>query len=133
MAYQTKQRKALLEFLATHADEALSAQQITEALRKLAISESAVYRNLSTLESQGKVRRINRAGSRESYYQYTEASNCLGHLHLSCKQCGRTYHMDKQDADRLAQTLALNDAFELDRKETVLYGICHGCKAGGLS
>ncbi len=133
MAYQTKQRKALLEFLATHADEALSAQQIAGALRELAISESAVYRNLSALESQGKVRRVNRAGSREGYYQYTEASRCQGHLHLSCKQCGRTYHMDKQDADRLAQALAMTDDFELDRKKTVLYGICRGCKTGGLS
>ncbi len=133
MAYQTKQRKALLKFLAQHADEALSAQQIARALRELAISESAVYRNLSVLENQGKVRRINRAGSRESYYQYTEASRCLGHLHLSCKQCGRTYHMDKQDADCLAQTLTVVDDFELDRKKTVLYGICRDCKTGGLS
>ncbi len=133
MTYQTKQRKALLAFLAQHADEALSAQQIAGALCELAISESAVYRNLSALESQGKVRRINRAGSRENYYQYTEASHCLGHLHLSCKQCGRTYHMDKQDADRLAQALAATDDFELDRKNTVLYGLCRDCKAGGLS
>lgn len=132
MVYQTKQRKVLLEFLASHADEALSAQQIALALHELTISESAVYRNLSALENQGKVRRVNRTGSRETLYQYTEASCCQGHLHLSCKKCGRTYHMDRQDADRLAQALAMTDDFELDKKETVLYGICHGCKTGGV-
>ena len=48
--YMTKQRKALLSYLSSHADEKLSAKQLEEALCCEGISISAVYRNLSELE-----------------------------------------------------------------------------------
>ena len=47
--YKTRQRKLLLEHLAAHADEELSARQIENALREYDISLSAVYRNLSII------------------------------------------------------------------------------------
>ena len=61
MAYKTKQREALLDYLAQHADEDLSAQQIAGALAAQDISRSAVYRNLATLEQEGALRRSFRA------------------------------------------------------------------------
>ena len=56
--YMTKQRKALLSFLSAHADEKLSARQIAQTLSGEGISISAVYRNLSALEQEGKIRRV---------------------------------------------------------------------------
>ena len=125
-AYRTQPRKRLLEFLSAHADESLSAGQIASALPE--ISVSAVYRNLSELEREGKIRRVNQSGSREVFYQYTDGAHCRECLHLSCEKCGKTYHMNTEGAQMLVQNLAQSDAFAIDKANTVLYGVCKDCR-----
>lgn len=129
--YMTKQRKTLLEYLENHPDEELSARMIESELSGLGVSISAVYRNLSDLEKEGKIRRVSKSGSREVYYMYTDAHECRESLHLSCKKCGKTYHMDSQCAEMLVDTLARNDEFTIDKSDTVLYGVCKDCKIKG--
>lgn len=126
--YMTKQRKILLDFFSFHADEALSAKQIAEALADRQISVSSVYRNLSALEEAGLLKRISKSGSRDTYFQYTAAPECHGCLHLACKCCGKTYHMNQDAAELLIRSLEENDGFMIDRAETVLFGICDGCR-----
>ena len=127
-AYITKQRRILQSFLADHPDESLSAADIAAALSGASISVSAVYRNLAALEEEGRVRRISRGSGREIYYQYTDTESCRAHLHLLCKSCGATYHMDKEDADQLIETLARHEKFLIDTVDTVLYGTCEACQ-----
>ena len=124
--YMTKPRKRLLNYLAEHRDERLCAKQIAGELEN--VSVSAVYRNLSALEQDGRVRRVSVTGSREIFYQYLDCASCRDHLHLSCKKCGKTFHMDEQETAQLAEALEKLDGFELDRGQTVLYGICGSCK-----
>ena len=126
--YMTKQRKLLLSFLSQHADESLTARQIALALTEHDISISAVYRNLADLESERKVRRISKGGSREAYYQYADAEECKACLHLSCQKCGRTYHMDMAEANILVNSVAKNEKFKIDRTNTILYGVCEACQ-----
>ena len=127
-AYITKQRQLLQSFLADHPDESLSAADIAAALSAQSISVSAVYRNLSALEEEGRVRRVSRSGSREVLYQYTDTEACREHLHLLCKGCGATYHMNKEDADQLIAVLARHEQFAVDTADTVLYGTCEACQ-----
>ena len=124
----TKQRKALLNYLSMHADERLSAKQLEDALKSEGISISAVYRNLSELEREGKVRRVNNSGSREVFYQYTDGAHCKDCLHLSCEKCGKTYHMNSAVARTLIENLAQSDEFTIDKANTVLYGVCGDCR-----
>lgn len=126
--YMTKQRKILLDYLEHHPDEELSAKIIESELGGMGVSISAVYRNLSDLEKEGKVRRVSKSGSREVYYLYTDAHECRESLHLSCKKCGKTYHMNAQCADMLINSLAKSDEFTVDKSDTVLYGVCKDCK-----
>ena len=126
--YRTKQRKLLLDFLRSHPDEALSAGRIAEAVQGEPISVSAVYRNLAELEAEGKVRRFSRAGSREMFFQYMDASSCRNCLHLSCTKCGKTFHMHALGAAQLERDVARNDEFQIDRNETVIYGLCRDCR-----
>lgn len=125
-AYMTQPRKRLLSYLHTHADETLSAGQIAEELPE--ISVSAVYRNLSALERDGAVRKVAKAGSREVFYQYMNAEKCRDHLHLSCKKCGKTFHMDEEETAVLLDSIARIDGFSVDRGDTVLYGTCEDCR-----
>ena len=124
-AYMTQPRKRLLTYLHAHPDETLSAGQISRDLPE--ISVSAVYRNLAALEQDGTVRKVAKSGSREVFYQYMQAESCKAHLHLSCKKCGKTFHMDEAETEQLLQSIARVDGFAVDRADTVLYGVCDDC------
>ena len=126
--YKTQQRKVFLAYLSQHTDELLSARQIADALADEKISLSAVYRNLAQLEAEEKVRRSSKSGTREVYYQYLDAENCKGALHMSCVKCGRTFHMASGNAVLFAKHLAQSEQFTLDAADTVLYGTCADCR-----
>ena len=125
--YITKQRKILTDYLMQHVDENLSAGQIADALSDT-VSKSAVYRNLADMEAEGKLHRVMGGGGREVIYRYSGSHACSESLHLSCKKCGKTVHMQKQIADALISSVADNDDFSIDRGETVIYGVCAACR-----
>ena len=66
--YLTKQRRILLNYLSEHADEMLSAKEIADSLADQGISVSAVYRNLSALEEEKLIHRVNIGATREIFY-----------------------------------------------------------------
>jgi len=127
--YKTRQRTILLDYLEHHADELLSAQRIADDLRGEDVSLSSVYRNLAELEAEGKLRRSSKGPAREVYYQYIDSAPCKGALHLSCRRCGKTFHMEPDGAERLVSAVAREEGFAIDRGETVLYGVCGDCQA----
>ena len=126
--YMTRQRRALLSYLSGHADELLSVQEIADALEAEDVSRSAVYRNVTELEAEGKLRRDRGGDAREVFYRYIDAAPCRGSLHLSCKKCGRTFHMDSGGADALTRAVEKTEGFAVDRSDTVLYGMCADCR-----
>lgn len=127
-SYSTRQRKVLLDYLSRHPDEQLSARQIADAIAADRISLSAVYRNLAQLESENKVRRSSKSGTREVYYQYLDIESCKGALHMSCIKCGKTFHMADSNVALFSKHLAQREQFMLDTADTILYGTCSGCK-----
>ena len=129
-AYKTEQRKALLGFFNAHPDESFSAREIAEALADSGVSLSAIYRNLSAMTEEGQIRRSVSENGHEAMYQYIAAESCCGELHLTCTECGRTYHMSHEAASSVLESLSEQDGFQLDRSRTVLYGVCRGCSRG---
>ena len=126
--YMTRQRRAILAYLDFHPDETLSVRQIADAMQAENVSLSSVYRNLAGLEAEGVVRRESRDGIREACYRYADAERCRDCLHLSCKKCGRTFHMDSVSAARMLDEVDRTTGFQVDRRDTVLYGICRDCR-----
>ncbi len=127
MGYNTKQRKNLIEALEQHRDETLTAEQIVDLVGNDAISKSAVYRNLSSLESQGLVKRIVTNGSNKVYFRYTGSEDCKSHLHLECSKCGKTIHLNKPSTNSLIDAVLHDSDFRVDSSSTVLYGVCGEC------
>ena len=125
--YVTKQRKALLNFFSNHPDEQISAKETLENIGDDTISLSAIYRNLAALENDGLLKKFIKPGSRDVYYQFTGSEQCVGHLHLSCKKCGHTFHLNSESAGKLENDIRNSDGFTLDKSETVIYGICKDC------
>jgi len=126
--YSTQQRKILLDFLEKHSDESLSALDIINNLAKQGISKSAVYRNLAALEEEGKVKRTVKLGERTSYYQYMASEYCKNKIHIHCIKCGKTAHISGSLAKRIGSSIQLEDDFQIDNSETVIYGLCKNCK-----
>ena len=125
--YSTKQRKTLADYLSSHRDEELTATEIAKALRGEGISLSAVYRNLASLEEEGLIQRITRTGERKIFFRFSGAEECREHIHLRCRKCGKTFHMDAGTTDLLDETVAENCGFRMDRAETVINGVCGDC------
>ncbi len=126
--YETQQRKILLEYLGNHKDESVSALNVVEYLAQYGVSKSAVYRNLSDLEKDGKIRRTAKPGERTANYQYVACEQCKGKIHISCIKCGKTAHISGNMADMITEGVKSEDDFIIDKQETVLYGICKDCK-----
>lgn len=126
--YVTKQRRQLLEYLSRHTDEQMTARQIADALTQENISLSAVYRNLSALEEDGLLKRSIREGTRDVFYQYIAAEECKDSLHLSCRVCGKSIHLGEKEAEQLLHSTLKSTGFQIDKSETILYGICEDCR-----
>ena len=126
--YQTRQRKRLLEYLSAHTDEQMTVRQIADALAADSISTSAVYRNLSDLEADGLLKRSVREGTREVFYQYIAAEECKESLHLSCRMCGKSIHLGDKETERLLDSTLKSTGFQIDKTETILYGVCADCR-----
>lgn len=124
--YQTKQRTELLAYLARHSEERISAQKIAKDLPH--VSLSAVYRNLVTLEKEGKISRCVNTEGRETSYRFAHSEACLGHLHLSCRKCGHLYHLDDKQSRQLIDSINATQSFCVDPADTVLYGVCAQCR-----
>ena len=126
--YVTKQRRQLLDYLSRHTDEQMTARQIADALTQENISLSAVYRNLSDLEADGLLKRSVREGTRDVFYQYIATEECKDSLHLSCRVCGKSIHLDNAEAERLLDSTLKSTGFQIDKTETILYGVCADCR-----
>ena len=62
-------------------------------------------------------------------YQYVEqGKGCCDHLHLQCVKCGRIYHLDCAFMKEISEHIEKDHGFELQCRNSVLYGICKDCK-----
>lgn len=129
MIYSTEQRNILLSFLSKNPDKMFSVKQIESGLAGKGISKSAIYRNLAELESEEKIRRCSKSGSREMFYQFYDCQVCRSHIHLSCSKCGKIFHMEDENAQKLILELEQTEGFEINRGESTLIGICRECSA----
>lgn len=126
-SYNTVQRKKLIDFLKQNPDRQFSVKQIYDELSDSTISLSAVYRNISALEAEGVINRLVKEGSREIMYQYTHSELCRNSIHLTCVKCGKTFHMNHKQTDKMIESVKESDGFEINKSKTVLYGSCKSC------
>ena len=129
--YNTEQKKQLIDFMTRHAQTAFSADEtakgLEEELGENAPGKSTVYRLLSRLCEEGKVKRFTERGERQSYYQIVAGKHCDRHLHLKCMSCGKLLHMSDEESEKLLGEVLSASEFFVDRENTVLYGRCAEC------
>ncbi|MEA4869408.1 hypothetical protein SDC9_119353 [bioreactor metagenome] len=131
--YETKQKRILLDFLRAHPDRGFSVEELYSALCEAGPIEqvpgkSTIYRFIPKLVSEGLVKRFSGEHGRQFAYQIVSCDHCDAHLHLKCTACGGLYHMDHAVSERIMNEVLSRSNFSLDEKETVLFGVCNGCK-----
>lgn len=126
--YSTGQREILLSFLRERPDQQFFIEEIYEQLCvSKDISLSTIYRNINKLVQEEEVRRFAKEGSRKFLYQYIGDTNCSEHLHLKCNVCGQIYHIDDESMNAILLS-ALKNNFMVDKKKSMLYGLCMSCR-----
>ena len=65
----------------------------------------------------------------KAVYQYVElGQHCEEHLHLKCVKCGCIIHLDCGFMDEIAEHIQKDHGFQLQCKNSILYGICKDCR-----
>lgn len=127
MAYQTKQGKALLEYLRSQGSRHVSVQQIAAALPEK-IGTATIYRQLDKLAAQGLVQKyINDGGPACYQYLGDDARSCMQHFHLKCSSCGALIHLECEEMGRLIDHIYRDHGFRTDLTRSAFYGTCADC------
>lgn len=128
MPYTTKQHQAILNCLSRRAEEALTAADLAEELRRAGspVGLATIYRHLEKLEKLGRVHKV--STEEGAFYQYcthpAEGRDCFL---LRCEACGRIVHLDCSHLRELYAHLETDHHFRIDPRRTVLTGLCGTC------
>lgn len=127
MKYNTEKRKRITELFAAYSYKSFTSEQIAAVVTDEDCGKSTVYRILSDMLREGKIKKISSPNSRKVSYQYIDCEHTGGHLHLRCKDCGLLIHLDTQTSQKLTEGLMESMRFALDEGE-ILFGRCESCR-----
>ena len=134
-SYNTEQKKLLEEFMERNNDRSFTIDEILEGLCEICTypaqlpGRSTVYRLVSRLAEEGKLRKFVKSDSRKASYQLLDNDGCDCHLHLKCVDCGKLFHMDERASDELVRRISRLSNFSVSEEATVLFGKCAVCVA----
>ena len=129
MAYTTKQHQAILRCLEQRPEEALSANQLAEDLRRegCPVGLATIYRQLEKLEAAGRVHKVHtEEGAFFQFCPHPETDH--GCFLLRCESCGRMVHLDCGHLENLYRHLEQQHHFRIDPRRTILIGRCRSCE-----
>ena len=94
-----------------------------------AVNITTIYRYLDKLATDGTVMKYVAEAGGKAVYQYVElGQHCEEHLHLKCVKCGCIIHLDCGFMDEIAEHIQKDHGFQLQCKNSILYGICKDCR-----
>ena len=127
MPYNTKQRQAVLRCLEQCPEEALTAGEIAETLRRnqCPIGLATVYRQLERLEQAGRIHRVDTGEG--ALYQFCIHGGNRECFLLHCERCGRVVHLDCSHLRQFCRHLETDHRFHVDPRRIILPGLCAAC------
>ena len=120
---RSKQRDLILEVLRgekNHPDADWIYEKVRETIPN--ISLGTVYRNLSNLESDGEIIKLD-TSSGTSHYD----GNIHPHTHIVCRGCGRIDDLDEEVPKMLMNYGNQHYRGEIEDLSLVFYGRCEEC------
>lgn len=131
MSYQTNNRTCILRFLEENSTRMVSVAEIHQALSAQgnSVNITTIYRFLNHLSDEGRVIRYTDDSSNQTVFQYvSKEQHCEDHLHLKCTSCGKVIHLDCSFMKEISSHIETHHGFQLQCKNSVLYGLCKDCQ-----
>ena len=131
--YNTKQREAVLAYVASLDGTHVTAAQVVEYFgnEEIPISRTTIYRHLDKLMEGGEVRKYTIDGITGACFQYVDKdAACQEHFHLKCECCGELLHLQCDTLEDVKSHVLDRHDFEVNTMKTVLYGKCRSCLQG---
>lgn len=127
--YNTKQRQAILSYLASVPGEHVTAGRISAYFEanNSAIGLTTIYRHLNSLAEGGLIRKYAPGDGAGACYQYIGKPDEALYFHMKCEVCGLLAHLDCETLDHVSLHILQAHAFQIDPLKTVLYGRCKAC------
>ncbi|MDR3075825.1 MAG: transcriptional repressor [Synergistaceae bacterium] len=129
-AYNTKQSKAILDYIASLDGRHITTKQIVEHFEntEFSVGLTTIYRHLDKLVASGAVRKYVTDGVSGACYQYAaDGGNCSGHFHLKCECCGALTHLQCEKLDEIPKHIFDEHSFKINENKSVFYGKCAVC------
>lgn len=125
MPYNTKKKKAIMDFFKVYPETWFTAEQVAVAMD--GVGKSTVYRVITELCETGYL--LKEYSEKKNCFVFkNDKKACREHLHLQCVSCGKYVHVEDDLAKNIADAIAGENAFTIDNRRTVLYGTCAECK-----
>ncbi len=129
----TRQRLLVLELMAAHPGEHLTAEEIFALARVQdpSIGLATVYRTVQVLVD---LKLLDRVSFDDGYARYElgllpgEQSRRHHHHHAICLGCGRVFPFEEDLLDTLEQSLLERLGFAVTDHEVKLFGYCRSCR-----
>ncbi len=129
MTRNSKQKEAILRVLkrtSSHPAADWVYQQVRKEIPN--ISLGTVYRNLKSLQQEGKILELDLAGTQGRFDAHTD-----NHYHFRCEQCGRIFDVDEPVDGESDKRVARNTGFKVSFHRLEFRGLCKDCQSGQLS
>ena len=89
------------------------------------VERSTLFRTLSLLSQHHLLHNVDDGSSSQKYCvcHHDDTRKCLGHVHLSCRRCHRTYCLTGVSIP----PVPLPDDFLVEETEYIVKGLCSSC------
>lgn len=127
----TNQRMLVLEIMAAHPGEHLTAEEIFDLARQTypEIGLATVYRTVQVLVDLSV---IDKVSFDDGFARYElgglDRESRHHHHHAICSQCGKVFSFQGDLLDTLEQALLDKSGFFVTDHEVKLYGLCRECR-----
>lgn len=127
--YQTRQRSLILNYLVTHRNRHITAEEIIHHFQSngIQLGKSTVYRYLNLLLEKGTIRKYLRGSGPTACYRYVEEQTPEMPCHLKCEKCGKVQDLSCEEITMIATSFSEEIGFQLDLSHTVFLGQCREC------
>lgn len=130
MAYNTKQKEMLVEYLKSTNGGHITISDITKYFisNDMKIGVATLYRHMDKLVLEGKVKKYMLDGETSAYYEYIDNhAHCHSHHHFKCECCGKLIHFECDMLSDISEHLAKEHGFDVNSLKTTFYGKCDKC------
>lgn len=128
--YNTKQQKAILNYIAENADSYITVSQISEHMKaqNIKIGLTTIYRHLDKLIEQGLINKIKVDGLSGACFKYEQPEE-TSYFGLKCEKCGEINKIDCSHLKLFYEHISSEHKFNINQNKTIFYGICKSCSS----